>query len=217
MVKSFPEAGGKAAIALLASVNAVMGRPEYATPTIDLASDAVLKVAERLRADRYKPEDWFRRGDVPDGLDAIRDAPPVAEPASSYLTINLFVLDPFALPRSVGAGGVLFEDPFYALLACYNATLGKPLLLIPFARKGEDLWRRRRDIVLSVREKSYRPERFFAEARPINDDQPGPLKIQSVGGDQLERLRAHGAAVLLLDKARGMAEYHLYFPDLSPP
>jgi hypothetical protein len=216
MAGSFPEADVKASVALLSSINVAMGQPEYLVPPDDLGPGPLLKLAETLRAGRYRPEAWFRRGPERVGVEAVPETPPPLAPGATYLTVNLPVREPSQRFRSVGAGGVLFEDPFYALLACHNASRGKPRLVIPFAREFKNLWQRRRSIIRSVREKTYEPAGYFAEALPIDGDQPPPLKVQPIGGGDLQRLRDAGAAVLLLDKARGMAEYRIFFPDLSP-
>jgi len=219
MDDKFSEPDVRAVVGLLSAIHAAMGRLEFAEPPDDLGPERLLRIAESLRGGKYQPADWFRKGMPPPAPTALTAEAPKLEPGTSYQTILDPIQEASLRSRSVGAGGLVFEDPFYALLACYNATLGKPDHVMPFAKTYKDLWRKRPAIVQAVRTKAYetRVETYFAAAPPPPANQPRPpLQLQAIRGDQLERLRESAAAVFTLDNSRGLAQYRLFFFDLAP-
>lgn len=219
MAAKFSEPGTRAVVALLSAIHAAMGRPQYTQPLTDLEPERLLALGESLRGGKYQPSDWFGKKAPPAATPTLAAMPPKIAAETSYRAILDQVQEASLRNRNVRAGGLLFEDPFYALLACYNATLGKPDHVMPFAKAGADLWRRRSEIVQSVQAKTYeaRIGTYFAEAPPAAADKPRPsLSLQTIRGDRLQVLRKSAAAVFTLDASQGLAEYRLYYLDLAP-
>jgi hypothetical protein len=219
MTAKFSEPGVQAVIGLLSAIHTAMGRLEYSPTPDGLGPERLLQLAESLRGGKYQPADWFRKGTPPPTATALTGEAPKLQAGTIYQTILDPIEEASLRTRSVGAGGMVFEDPFYALLACYNATLGKPDHVMPFAKTYKDLWRKRPAIVQAVRTKAYntRVETYFAPAPPPPANQPRPpLQLLTIRGDQLEVLRESAAAVFTLDKSRGLAQYRLFFFDLAP-
>jgi hypothetical protein len=110
---------------------------------------------------------------------------------------------------SLAFGGIAFEDPFYALLACFNVGKYHKLFFIPKVSSVGQAWQRRMAILDALGNRSYDPSNFFRECAPIGQNHIGlPMTSLSVRGDLLLQMRQVGEGNI--QDGSGFAMYALY-------
>jgi hypothetical protein len=177
---------------LLAAINASLGEPALVAVRRPFDESALAKAARDLALGGYRPTEWFLNGEITPFLNATGEPPVTPEVTYRLLTLSGARQD--SRHVSMRFGGIAYEDPFYALLACHNIGLTRKLLLLP-ATSAAFAWEQRGIILDSLRLRQYLPERYFVECRSVGMEPGGPpLRELSVSGQDLLKLRHAGTA-----------------------
>jgi hypothetical protein len=130
-----------------------------------------------------------------------------------YNAISLDLADPFSSLYSGTSGGILFEDPFYALLACYNLGYLRKLSVLPQCTSWQEAWARRGKILESIEARAYNPHDWFVDCHPKSSGGIPRVELLSLEAQTLGRLRTSGLGEVY--KVRMPGKYALYL--LTPP
>jgi len=92
---------------------------------------------------------------------------------------------------SVDSGGVIFEDPAWAVFAA-ECLSKKQMLGVPLARTEGELWDQLPRLESSVQKSTYAPSHFFSPITGFIGDSGPIFTLMEVDGAQLTALRARG-------------------------
>jgi hypothetical protein len=185
-------------VALLVAINTLAGAGDRNVVAKPLSIGDVAAIAQALKNNSYQPDQWFVRGTMKQQPVA-QAAPPVAM-ADRY-DVMVLGIEPSGLAEvSKKSGGLVYEDPFYALLASYNIGRYKSNLVNVQVSSRDHAWAQRQRIVDQLRQGVYRPEKYFALAGPaIPGTNGADLRAASLAGEALSRLAFNGETEARLD------------------
>ncbi len=191
-------------IALLTAINGLLGYPYHTVPMAPLTVDDVVKIAASLQTSAYQPAQWFGNP----GTDPIQRGIPVAtpgiDPSAHYELVWLAVEPSRPAVVSSRGGGILFEDPFYAILAGFNLGRFKQNWVEVRISGRDKAWSQRSLIVNEITRGTYRPEHYFSLAGQALAE-AGELSVgaRSILGKDLLRLEFNGRTEVRLDPGGG--------------
>ena len=191
-------------IALLTAINALLDAPDYAVPIAPLTASDIAKIATSLQEGKYQPAQWFKKASGDQIKGTVSASLPAIDPEKNYDVLRL-LLEPSGLEHlSKRSGGILFEDPFYALLAGFNfGRFKKPWVEVRVPSR-EKAWEQRSVIVHEFTRKVYRPERYFHLAgAALTGDGKTPATAHIISGKDLASLELNGMADVVLDSGAG--------------
>lgn len=205
-------------IALLTAINAMAGAPNRTTPLRPLDIGAVVAIGEALRTGTYQPADWFGAQGPGALTPAVATLAPPIGPTANYAVIVASSSLSGMEMISKRSGGILYEDPFYALLASFN--LGR--FGMPWAEQivinREIAWQRRPQILAELARGEYRPERYFHLAGRLMAHPGAPyLSAHSAAGRELLHLQDNGRADASLDGGPGLLYLFYKYQVLPAP
>jgi hypothetical protein len=203
---SFVDPNWRAAVeGLLAALDASLGANPKAGVAKSLTDHDVLAICSEMSHRNYRAGAWVSQQAAPNW----KVSPPQLQPRATYTVVAIDAADPLSRHYSMRSGGILFEDPFYAMLASYNAGYRGQLLTLPQVADWQEAWTRREQIVQSIATKKYDPKRWFIECLPGSGGGDLRPEFLSLTGEVLSELRESGLGDL--PTARGLAKYALYF------
>jgi hypothetical protein len=209
-------------IALLTAINAIAGAPNNMVPLSPLSAHDIVEIGEALRNGSYQPDRWFGPQGARPLAPTISNLVPSIEPKASYVVIVASNALSGLEMISKRSGGILYEDPFYALLASFNlGRYGAPWAEVLVANRAT-AWMQRPAIVDELARGLYRPERYFHLAGPIMVG-PGEqyLSTHGAAGSELLHLQGNGRADASLDGTDGQLyliyKYKLQAAPLKVP
>ena len=209
MSTTFPDPEWRhAAVRLLAVLNGEFQHADYLRPKAELQENDLAAIGAALASYTYRPAEWFEAGPAVSSA-ALPGESPRIDAGSEYSVLKLNALRETVSRRSLRFGGVAFEDPFYALLACFNVGVHGKLLLLPKVTSVAEAWRRRTAILDALSKRTYDPSHLFQECAPAAGNRTGlPLAALSVRGDLLQQIRQVGRGNI--QDGAGFAQYALY-------
>lgn len=197
-------------VALLAAINSIAGAPRLSAPIAPFRTVDIVTISAALQDGSYRPAQWFGEAGNERAQVSSMSAP-VLEQSRSYDVFTLPVV-PSMVERLSKRSGLVFDDPFYALLASYNlGRYGKRWVEV-LVRNRERAWSQRTAIVAEIAGGTYRPERYFQIAGPAIVGAPAgvlPLSAHGVDGSALGKLYFLGFGDLKLEAGMG-GMYQLY-------
>ena len=195
---------------LLISINEILNESNQTIIKKPLDYNDILILMKSLFSKNYHPESWFTVGEKK-SQESIENL--LLQPLhlkKNYSVFNIVIKQPFSFSTSVADGGVIFEDPFYAILACYNFFLEEKLLVIPRVSKVEEMWKNRQLILHSLTKKTYKSNEYFSYGYPITEEGGIEIKPITIIGEILINLRKQGNVVTTLDPKLGLSSYVMY-------
>jgi hypothetical protein len=195
-------------------IQSLMGRAEARTePRSDPTPVGLVRVLQALAGGRLRTTDEFPLGKS--SQPTLVSTPPPLLPEADYLLIGLNAQTARSRFASLSTGGVVFEDPLWALLVAHAISRhDRSPVAVPKARSSEDLWERVFLVARAIEECRYQPEDFFG---PIEGWLPPSnmpkFELLTVGSDQIAALRARGIQALKISRPPKLFE--LYQPPLS--
>jgi len=214
-------------VELLRAFNKLLNKPELVKPTFKKTSDALLSMGSALCLGRYKPENYFTKKSfslIKQNPKKLRSDVPAVSDEAYYHVFSLIGIDDVAKLTSKPAGGIIYEDPFYAFLACFNLGYSKQLYLLPAKATYPSVWETRNEILKTLEAKTYLPESYFVLCSPASSN---PLiqnpELSSIKGSDLIGLREIGRSFFPLNETTGYCEYLLFqyitltFDPNNPP
>jgi hypothetical protein len=209
MISSFTDPEWRSAVVcLLAAINATFAHPDYVRPKATLQESDLAEIGAALATRSYRPDRWLQSGTAV-GMPALRSDKPAIDPKSDYRLLALRALRESVSRISVRFGGIVFEDPFYALLACFNVGAYSKLLLLPRVISVDQAWQQRSAIVKSLAKGAYSPEKLFVQCKPVAQNRTGlPMEALAVRGDLLQQIQQVGRGNI--QDTTGFSRYELY-------
>lgn len=170
-------------------LNALLGHPTNAVsrPT---TPESMIKTLQEIAHGNYKPEQGSQRG-VPGAGEFILE-PPALTPSQVYLVIVLNASTATSDFVSVATGGIVFEDPAWAVFAAHGIAK-IPRFGVPLASDYTDLWRKLGSIQAAIRSSKYSPREFFGSVSGFVPPSSQPeFRLMQVTSEQMSALRARG-------------------------
>jgi hypothetical protein len=200
-------------VSSLVLLHALLGQPGTAPSSRPASPESIIKTLQEIALDRYKPGDQSLQ---PGGQRAalIVEPPPLA-PSETYLVIVLNASTDIGDFASVENGGIVFEDPAWAVLAAHSIAqvprkdapfafdLPYPWrrLGVPLATDNADLWHRLGGIRQAVDDGKFSMRDFFGAVTGFLPPPPRPelkltqqpeFRLMEVSSELLAALRAQG-------------------------
>ena len=209
---------------LLIAINMAYGAPHLRTILQPFTEADVVLIAQALENRSYKPEQWFGRSGsaLPEPAKLSATAPAVH--GTGRYTMLAYLAEPSGREAvSSRSAGLLYEDPFYAVLAAYNLGLAMahgaapggsfPVEVMTSSR--ERAWAQRQPIVDQIRSATYRPQAYFAISGPLLPTTPqGRWRVGDVDGEDLTRLVFNGGAGAAFGSDR--QQFHRLYKFVPP-
>lgn len=196
MRTDFPEQDWQAAVVpLLITVNKLNGNADLTRSKFTLDDDALIRIGSGLADGSYDARAWFSKG-APASVEIAEHGASELDPRAHYKLLRLRALDPLRERVSSAFDGIVFEDPFYALLACRNIGAFHKLFVLPSPTDWNNNFERRGSILKALGNGSYRPENYFVECLGIGRADVLPMDIVEMNGEYLFTLRYNGMATL---------------------
>lgn len=185
-------------VAGMTLLHILLGHDVAVAPKGEPTPDTLLQVLRDVAGGRYQPANYVsvHPGGAP--RLALLPQPPALVPGTEYLLIGLNALTARGQFVSVRTGGIVFEEPIWAMLAAHAvSTTNNPRLALPKAKDHEQLWKNLALVVNAVRQGTYKSQDFFAPIVGFVPPAVAPeFTLLSVAADQLLSLRIRGAQAL---------------------
>ncbi len=154
--------------------------------------EILLGLLQDLSLGRYNPSNYFQAGGNPSSSLVVQ--PPKLVAMTTYLAIGLNALTPRGQFTSTATGGILFEEPIWAILAAYSLSQKtKPVLAIPLANDNDELWNRLSSLADAANRDVYKPSEFLGKIDGFVPPAEHPkFEVLMVQSDQLSALRSRG-------------------------
>ena len=209
---------------LLIAINIGYGAPHLGAILQPFTEADVVLIAKALENRAYKPEQWFGRSGPAQHEPAKLSATAPAVHRTRRYTMLAYSAEPSGREAvSSRSAGLLYEDPFYAVLAAYNLGLAMPhgaasgggLPVEVRTSSRERAWAQRQPIVEQIRSATYRPDAYFAVSGPLLPAPPqGRWRIGDVDGEDLTRLVFNGGAGAAFGSDR--QQFHRLYKFVPP-
>ncbi len=142
-------------------------------PKSDPTPETLVRTLQTIADGRFETTGDIKIGNPP--VPALVSVPPPLSPEADYLLIGLNAETARGRFASVPSGGVVFEDPIWALLAALAVSRkDRTPVAVPCARDNQDLWERVLLVASAVEERCYQPEDFFETNRGLDPTIEGP-------------------------------------------
>jgi hypothetical protein len=200
-----------ALVSLLIAINGALGSADKTAVLRQLSHSDVIVIAQALEQRSYRPEQWFGiTGATPASRQPLSSVAPLTRPGQLYAVV-LFGAEPSERTQvSRRSGGLLFEDPFYAVLAAFNSGNGSLAMEVK-ASTREQVWARRQEIIDAIRMGTYRADQYFTERGPLLSGRTyGDWRSNHLSGDEIDRLVFNGRAAVSFDGKPSML-YGMYW------
>jgi hypothetical protein len=185
----------------------------WVAPKSEPTPETLIRVLQALASGCFRISDDFQVGQPPKPV--LVSVPPLLLPGTDYLLIGLNAETPRSRFTSSPIGGVVFEDPIWALLAAYAVSRkDQPRVAIPRARDATDLWNRVLAVADAIEKRRYQPEDFFGPIEGwIPPSKMPKFELLSVRSEQIAALRTRGIQALWI--SRPPKVFELYQPPIG--
>jgi hypothetical protein len=204
-------------IILMIAINSFLGKPEYNQPDFTPDDMTIAKLFTVLTTNQYKPEKWFAVGKAQDPPGKIKEVRPIPVPGEDYrLLLVTSAIGKQDDRISLSNAGILYEDPFYALLGAFNVGQFKQPYLLPRVEINDMAWFQRNEIIRLLVNKEYKPETYF-ELCTLRPGPGVPVQFCIIKGARLINFRGIGYGVVAMESPKGSAFYSLYSYQFKDP
>jgi len=176
-------------ISALVLLNLMLGYPQSTEPYRETPPESVVRTLNEIAVGAYKPTEHFLEGAQRSPL---RLQQKECVPTELYTVIVLNARSSRSDFLSVNLGGVIFEDPVWAVFAAMNISK-KQMFALPLAGSDNALWQHVPDLEAAARASKYDPAHFFAPATGFSAPGVARFSLMQISGAQLDGLRKFGA------------------------
>lgn len=168
-------------------LNALLGHPATAPASRPGTPESIIKTLQEIAHGRYKPEQGSQGG----AREFILE-PPALTPSQHYMVIVLNASTATSDFVSVETGGIVFEDPAWAVLAAQGMAQ-VPRCGVPLASDNTELWRRLGSVQAAILSSKYSPRDFFGAVSGVVPPASQPeFRLMQVTSEQMSALRTRG-------------------------
>lgn len=172
-------------------LHTLLGHNVSVTPKTEPTLNTLIHVLQEVAKGIYVPSKYFKPGPAL-RLSLITKSPSLA-PGARYALVGLNASTARSQLVSVTTGGVVFEDPLWAILAAH--AISKNLsVAIPIAKDNNELWKNVQLVAEAVMQGIYKPQHFLGGIEGfippgfspqfallfVNSDQVAPLRDRGV-------------------------------------
>lgn len=171
-------------------LNILLGQANAVAPVQVPGQEALLQALQEIARGTYRPERHFGAGHP--SPTAFTQQPPALVDTQTYYVVVLNASTRTGNFVSVETGGIVFENPVWAVFAAHavSAQLG---LGVPTASSNSELWSRLSDLATAVRGGKYSPASFFGPVTAwLPPSAPPTFRLMEVSATQLKALRERG-------------------------
>ncbi|MCD6534443.1 MAG: hypothetical protein J7L25_10260 [Deltaproteobacteria bacterium] len=194
---------------LLTIINYVVGETGHAKLHKPLCGEDLLKLADQLMVGSYQPQEWFQADSRLADKNFLKELPADPVATDNYCLPTLSGEDVLTQMLNLRSGGVVYEDPFWFLLAAYNINKTASRFIIPRPANPQRAWQSRLEVLGALHNGQYQAEEWFAETLSPAVPNDKPAGLLQVSGADLIKLRTAGRGTLI-DPDLGIGGYLLY-------
>ncbi len=170
-------------------LNTLLGHPATTPGSPQVTPESIIDRLNEIARGKYKPGQASQS--VPGARELILQPPPLL-PDQMYFLIVLNASTETSDFASVDSGGIVFEDPAWAVLAAH-AIAQSPPLAVPIASDDAGLWHRLGSVQRAIRSGAYSPRDFLGAISGFVAPSSQPeFRLLQVTSQQLTALRARG-------------------------
>jgi len=164
-------------------------------PKTEPTPETLVLVLQDIVEGKYEPSKYFKSSNAAQ-ICFVSEVP-------TLLADNLFVLVHLNVSTarsqfiSVPDGGILYEDPIWAILAAHAISM-KSSAALPIAKGNQELWKNLSVLKKAIMEKTYKPQEFFGSVKEfIPSDSSAKFELLVVESDKIQALRDRGTQSLM--------------------
>jgi hypothetical protein len=157
----------------------------------EVTPQQIVEIIQEVAHGTYVPEKYFRIGPAPQPI--LLHHPPPLHDGVEYTLLTLNAVTPVHKFVSVQAGGVAYEDPFWAILAAH-AIAQHTRVALPLAEDNDELWKNVEITGSAILHGNYDPYRFFGAIEDFSSEPQ--FGLISVSTQLLRALRKSGMQAL---------------------
>ena len=175
-------------VSALVLLNLMLGQTTATTPIQKPSPESIVRTLNEIAHGLYRPSRHFTNGGPRLSFHLERKELVATE---SYTVIVLNATTPESEFVSVNTGGVIFEDPAWAVFAAEGVAQGK-MFGVPIAGTDAELWSRLPQLEKAVQESKYTPSDFFSPITGFTNPSTPSFSLLQVSGAELTALRTRG-------------------------
>jgi hypothetical protein len=185
-------------ISALVLLNVLLGNPTYTEAIHPTTPDSLILTLNAIAHGRYQPNQFFSIGRPRVSFHLISEEV-VATKTYTVIVLNARTAESDFV--SVDTGGVIFEDPAWAVFAA-QCIAKKQMLAVPKAVSNKELLTKLSDLEKAVQHANYVPSNFFAPITGFINSTDPQFTLLQIDGRQLAALRSEGIQSFGKDKPR---------------
>lgn len=181
----------------LSAVNSAMGFPQYTHSKAALQPAELISIASQLAVGKYSPPEWFSQGVTPAQIDDELWVPVPLDPAKTYSLPALKGGDKRTTFLSIRSGGVVYESPFWFIVSAYSVGKTHRLFMIPRGKDDSAILGNQSEALKELAAGDFHPEKWLAEAAPIQDGFQGLAMFKEVTGSSIAEIEFSGQGTII--------------------
>jgi hypothetical protein len=177
-------------------VHALLGYDLNVAPKVNMTYETFVQVLQELATGIYNPSNYFTFTQLKHY--PLTTEPPRLKTETKYVLVALNGLTTTGEFVSISTGGIIFEEPFWAILAS-NAIYKtqNPQFALPKARNNEELWNNISDVADRIKHEAFHYQDFFEPIQGFISPATVPrFELLYVNSEQLMALRTDGAQAI---------------------
>ncbi len=170
----------------------LLGHDMPGKPRTEPTPEVLVQILNKVICGKYarSDSDYFAAG--PSAQFTVLSKPPPLAEGARYALISLNATTARSEFISVRTGGIVFEDPVWAVLAAH-ALSRKLAVALPIAKTNDELWEKLSVVAKAVRERKYVPQDFLgATTAFVPPDTSPKFELIDVDADKVALLRSRG-------------------------
>ena len=164
-------------------------------PKTEPTPETLVLVLQDIVEGKYEPSTYFKSSSAAQTC-FVSDAPTLpADNLFALVHLNAFTARSQFI--SIPDGGILYEDPIWAILSAYAISMESSAVL-PIAKENQELWTNISILKKAIMEKTYKPQEFFGSIKGfIPADSSAKFELLVVEPDKIQALRDRGMQSLV--------------------
>jgi hypothetical protein len=164
-------------------------------PKTEPTPETLVFVLQDIVEGKYEPSKYFKSSNAAQ-TSFVSEAPPLP-PKNLFALIHLNASTARSQFVSVPDGGILYEDPIWAILAAHAISMNTSVA-VPIAQGNQELWKNLPLLKKAVMEKTYKPQEFFGSINGfIPSGSSAKFGLLVVESDKIQALRERGVQSLM--------------------
>lgn len=169
--------------------------------------ESILLVLQDIVEGKYEPSKYFNSSNAVQ-TSCVSEVSPLPID-NAFVLVRLNATTSRSQFISVPGGGILYEDPIWAILAAYAISMNSSTA-VPIAKGNKELWKNLSVLNKAIMDKTYKPQEFFGIIEGfISPDSSPKFDLLVVESDKIQALRDRGMQSLMTKD--GLRFFELFF------